>query len=451
MRTRRAFLRQIGSGALATAALPASLAAAEREAERPNIVLIMADDLGYECVGANGGTSYTTPHLDKLAATGMRFDHCYSQPLCTPSRVQIMTGIYNVRNYVRFGYMAPSETTFASILRGQGYATCIAGKWQLAGGLEAPGKFGFDDYCLWQLSRRPGRYPNPGLEINGKQVDFTKGEYGPDIVSDALCDFMERHKDKPFLAYYPMILPHWPFEPTPDSKEWDPTSKGLPGAGKPRFFADMVAYTDKMVGKLVAKLDHLGLRRRTLVLFTGDNGTAKGVTSKLGDRVVDGGKGTTTDAGTRVPLIANWPGVVPAGKVSQDLVDFSDFLPTLCECAGVPVPAELAIDGRSFLPQLRGEKGTPREWIYCWSSRGGGPTGREFARNQRHKLYRDGKFYDVGRDALEKGPLDAGKLDGEAAAAHRTLQAALGRYADARPDGKRKTTPQASGQKGNRP
>ena len=181
-------------------------------AAKPNIVMIMADDLGYECLGANGGTSYKTPVLDQMATEGMRFEHCYSQPICTPSRVKLMTGISNIRNYVKFGYLDLKLTTFAQVLQKAGYATCVVGKWQLEGGYEAPNQFGFDEYALWQLNRRPSRYPNGGLEINGKQVDYTKGEYLPDVVSDYACDFMEKHREKPFLLYYPMILTHCPFE-----------------------------------------------------------------------------------------------------------------------------------------------------------------------------------------------------------------------------------------------
>ena len=150
--------------------------------------------------------------------------------------------------------------------------------------------------------------------------------------------------------------------------------------------------------------------------------------------VVPGGKGRPTDAGTRVPLIANGPGVRP-GRVSKDLVDFSDFLPTICQAAGVTVPEKLTIDGRSFLPQLRGEKGNPREWIYCWNSRGGGPKAQhEFARDQRYKLYRNGRFYDVAEDVLEKKPLDPASLGKDARAARDKLAKALERYRDARPE-----------------
>ncbi|MGB2820767.1 MAG: sulfatase-like hydrolase/transferase [Phycisphaerae bacterium] len=439
--SRREFMR---AAAGAAACLPAGIAAGldsgrnrplRRAQDRPNIVVIMADDLGCECIGADGGLSYKTPVLDGLAAEGVRFEHAYAQPLCTPSRVKLMTGIYNVRNYVRFGLLDHKQTTFAHLLKKAGYATCVVGKWQLGGGLEGPKHFGFDEYCLWQLNRRPGRYPNCGLEVNGKQVDYTNGEYGPDVVSDYACDFMQRNKSKPFLVYYPMILTHCPFEPTPDSADWDPKSKGSKGyKGNAKYFGDMVAYMDKIVGKLVSKLDELNLRERTLVIFTGDNGTDKPVVSKMGDRMVAGGKGSMSDAGTRVPLIASWPGTAPKGKVCGDLVDFSDFLPTLCQCAGAGVPDEPAIDGRSFLPQLQGKKGDPREWIYCWYSRGGdAASAKEFARNQRYKLYRTGKFFDIRSDVLEASPLGESALDEQARAARAMLQRALDKYKDARP------------------
>ena len=194
---------------------------------RPNIVLIMADDLGYECIGANGGESYATPVLDRMAAEGVRFEHCYAQPLCTPTRVKLMTGLSNVRNYVEFGTLEKSQTTFAHLLRDAGYATAIVGKWQLGRDASLPAHFGFDEHCLWQLLRRPSRYAHPGLEVNGKMVDYRSGEYGPDIVCDYACEFIERHKDGPFLLYYPMMLTHSPFVPTPDSPDRY-TSAGFP-------------------------------------------------------------------------------------------------------------------------------------------------------------------------------------------------------------------------------
>jgi arylsulfatase A len=400
-------------------------------AERPNILLIMVDDFGYECVGANGSTSYQTPHLDDLARGGMRFEHCHVQPLCTPTRVQLMTGLSNHRNYIHFGILDPHATTFAHLFREAGYATCVAGKWQLQGGYEGPGRFGFDEYCLWQLNRRPSRYANPGLEINGQQIDYTKGEYGPDLVNAYLCDFITRHKDRPFFAYYPMMLTHGPFDPTPDSADYDPAAKGEgrrqgQASDKARHFAEMVAYADKLIGKAVATLDANGLREKTLVVIVGDNGTGRGIQSRMGDRVVDGGKGKTADTGTHVPLIVNRPGAVPAGRVCPDLVDSTDFLPTLVEHAGLKLPDGHLCDGQSFAPQLRGESGTPRPWIYCWYERDGkrdNPS--EHVRDQHYKLYRGGRFYDVVNDPDEKRALDIAALSPEARRTHDEFRRAL--------------------------
>ncbi|MDD4873285.1 MAG: sulfatase-like hydrolase/transferase, partial [Kiritimatiellae bacterium] len=352
---RRNFLKVLGASGIVMASSRRMVAANVQS--KPNIILILADDLGYETIGANGGTSCKTPVLDKLAATGARFTHCYSQPLCTPTRVQIMTGVYNVRNYTDFGEIDPKCVTFANILKQSGYTTCITGKWQLGHNLELPKKFGFDENCLWQHTRRPPRYANPGLETNGVEKDYSNGEYGPDLVSDYALDFIARRKDGPFFLYYPMMLTHAPFQPTPDSPDWNPKAIGENVNKNPKHFADMVAYMDKLIGKLIANLEALGIRDNTLLLFVGDNGTQRGNVSSMGDRKVIGGKGLPTDAGMHVPLIVNWPGKAATGKVSHDLVDSTDFLPTICEAAGVPVPAELKIDGRSFLPQVRGEKG----------------------------------------------------------------------------------------------
>ena len=378
---------------------------------KPNIVVILADDLGYECIGANGGKSYKTPNVDKLAAKGVRFDHCYVQPLCTPTRVQLMTGRYNVRNYIKFGLLDPRATTFANLLKRAGYVTCMTGKWQLGHEVSLPSKFGFDEYCLWQHTRRPPRYANPGLEINGKEMDYKKGEYGPDLVNAYALDFLNRRKkDQPFLLYYTMLLTHDPFQPTPDSPDWDPKAMGAKVNANKKHFGDMVVYMDKLIGKLVDRLEELKLRENTLIIFLGDNGTGQGVVSQLGDQLIHGGKGQTTAAGMHVPLIANWPGVIPGGKVCGDLVDSTDMLPTLCDAAGVAVPADLKIDGHSFFPQLRGEKGRPRDWFYCWYARDGGANGKEFAATHRYKLYRSGELYDYQKDRKELKPLDKGKL-----------------------------------------
>ncbi|MGH7378167.1 MAG: sulfatase-like hydrolase/transferase, partial [Candidatus Methylomirabilales bacterium] len=337
---------------LALLALPPAAGAARGEPpSRPNLIVILADDFGYECVGANGGSSYRTPHLDRLAREGMRFEHCFAQPLCTPTRVQLLTGLYNQRNYVRFGHLDPGEATFARALRQAGYRTCAAGKWQLGGGPEAPLRSGFEEHLLWQLTAREPRYANPVLEQDGRRLEHRGGEYGPDLVSAYACDFIRRRREEPFLLFYPMILTHPPFEPTPDSHDWDPRARGAAGGGgDPRHFPAMVAHADKLVGRLLQLLDELHLREKTLVIFTADNGSPRAIRSQLGGREVRGGKGLMTDAGTRVPLIASWPGVVPSGSVCRDHIDGTDFLPTLLEAAGAPPPEGLRPDGRSFLP-----------------------------------------------------------------------------------------------------
>ena len=404
--------------ATATAVFTLSLSAWADPPRRPNVVLIMSDDQGYETVGAYGGRTYRTPHLDRLAATGMRFDQAHATPVCTPTRVKLMSGRYNSRNYVGFGVIHPDVYTFGHLFQESGYATCIAGKWQLGHGLEGPYRFGFDEYCLWQVDRRPPRYPNPGLEINGRRVDFKSGEYGPDVVTDHINDFLERHRDQPFFVYYPMILPHWPFEPTPDSPTWDPARRRDEVEEQsrryhdPKYFIDMVEYTDKMVGKVVGKLEELGLREKTLVLFTSDNGSDRGLVSEINGRQVVGGKLHSTDAGTHVPLIANWPGVVPAGRVNDDLICFTYFFPTLAEVAGIEVPDHLQLDGRSFAPLLRGEAVEMPDWLYMWWYRDNDPAGPgdEFARTGRYKYYVDGRFYDLKEDLLEEHPIAAEHL-----------------------------------------
>lgn len=407
--------------------LPATAAPA------PNIVLIMADDFGYECVTANGGQSYQTPNLDRLAAAGMRFEQCHVQPLCTPTRVQLMTGRYNVRNYVQFGILPRGEITFAQLLQQAGYATGICGKWQLGHERDSPQHFGFDEAFLWQHTRRPPRYANPGMEVNGVEKEFPEGSYGPALVNGFALDFVTRHRSGPFFLYYPMILTHDPFQPTPDSANWDPKAQGENVNRNVKHFADMTACMDKMIGRLDAKLGELGIRDNTLLMFIGDNGTHGSVTSRLNGADYQGGKGTTTARGHHVPFIASWPAAMKSGRVSRDLISAADFLPTLCEAAGVKVPAN--IDGVSFLPQLLGETGTPRDWIYMWYSPRQRPdlTVRELVFNRDYKLYRTGKFFDLCADPFEEAPLQAGALTAAQTAEKASLQSVLDQFANARP------------------
>jgi arylsulfatase A len=402
-------------------------------ADRPNIILIMADDFGYECVTANGGQSYKTPNLDRLAASGMRFEQCHVQPLCTPTRVQLMTGIYNVRNYLNFGTLMRSETTFANLLQKAGYVTGICGKWQLGREKDSPQHFGFDESYLWQHTRRPPRYANPGLEHNGMEKEFPEGSYGPSLVHDFANDFITRHKDHSFFLYYPMILTHDPFQPTPDSSDWDPKAEGESVQRDPKHFADMTAYMDKLIGQLDAKLAELAIRENTLLMFIGDNGTSPSITSQWHGTAYQGGKGTTTRRGHHVPFIASWPQTLKQGRVSQDLISAADFLPTICDAAEIDVPSN--IDGVSFLPQLHGEKGRPREWLYSWYS----PrqkldlTVREFVFDHGYKLYRTGEFFDLAVDPFEKNPLDISTLPEKQRLAHTKLRAALKQFEGVRP------------------
>jgi len=422
--------------------------AVAREGRPLNVILVMADDLGYECIGAYGSDSYETPHIDRLAATGIRFDNAHSQPICTPSRVQIMTGKYNVRNYTKFATLDPKETTFGNLLKEAGYKTCMVGKWQLGGGYPQPAHFGFDKYCMWRLVHEGNisRYPNPGLAVDGKFISYEDGEYGPDVIYDYAANFIEANKDEPFFLYYSMLLVHNPFEPTPQSEHWDSKAQGLDNAkadgGSAEFndvtnFPDMMNYMDKEIGKLVADLERLGLRENTVVIFTGDNGTTRGVNSLCNGKGVNGGKGLPTDAGTHVPLIANCPGLIPEGQVSKDLVDFSDILPTICDIGEVSIPEELSesIDGRSFFPQMKGLKGNPREWIYTWYQK---RTDRniiwENVRNERYKLYLSGAFYDLENDILERNRLDMDSLTDEQETIRKQFQQVLEHYAALRPE-----------------
>jgi arylsulfatase A len=400
--------------------------------ENPNIVLIMADDMGYECLSCNGSLSYSTPVLDDLAASGLRFTDCYSQPLCTPSRVKIMTGKYNFRNYEYFGYLDERELTFGSLFKEAGYATCIAGKWQLNGlsydlrghdDTSRPHLFGFDEYCLWQLTvpgNEGSRYADPLIEMNGEIMKPGIDAYGPDIFAEFIIDFIGRKKDQSFFVYYPMVLVHNPFVPTPESNEWlDP---GIRLEQDNKYFSDMVSYTDRIVGKIITSLKENEVFDNTILIFTGDNGTNRSIVTETDHGIVRGFKGNTTDAGTRVPLIISWPDGQGKPDVIEALVDFSDFMPTFAEI----VHADLETDGLSFLPLLRGEEYKPKEAMFMhYDPRWGANVNKyrnQFARTKEYKLYQDGKFYYLPDDVLEDKPLQDSLLTDEQKSVMRHLQ-----------------------------
>ena len=316
----------------------------------PNIILILADDFGYECVGANGGTSYRTPVLDQLAATGVRFEHCYVQPLCTPTRVQLMTGLYNVAKLHHVRRHGPAVENVRQPVAGGRLRHVHRGKWQLG---QRPGAAEGISASTRPASgsTRAGRRatPIPVSKSTASRRIITKGEYGPDLVNDYALDFITRHKAKPFFLYYPMMLTHAPYQPTPDSADWDPKAQGEKVNQDKKHFADMTAYMDKLIGKVVAQLDALGPPRAHADPVRRRQRHRDGARfRKWATAPWWAAKGTTTAAGMHVPLIANWPGKVPAGKVVGDLVDSTDFFPTICAAAGVPIPAGL--DGAKLFP-----------------------------------------------------------------------------------------------------
>ena len=409
-------------------------------AKKPNVVLIMSDDLGYEVIGANGGTSYATPRIDRMAQEGMRFEEAHVMPLCTPTRLSLMTGKYNFRNYIGFGLMKPDEVTFGHLFSDAGYNTCISGKWQLYSynppdempEMRSKGQriedAGFDEFCVWHAhhtEEKGSRYKNPVIYENGEYRDDTEGKYGEDIFCDYIIDYIERRKEdaEPFFVYWSMAATHKPHEPTPDSPEWeafDPPSNRTLGkrtwaeleegswGDDPRFYKDMVEYHDKVIGRLMDYLDEQGLSEDTLVLYLGDNGSPDDVCSMMHEHnEICGGKGKTNDRGTHVPLVCRMPGTIPAGVVNKDMVESTDFLPTIMEATGLEFPDGFVVDGRSFYPQLRGEAGNPREWMFFhfepMNARSSVAARRiRFVRDNHWKLYETGELYDLRIDLDEE-------------------------------------------------
>lgn len=388
----------------------------------PNVILIMADDMGYECLSCYGSLAYKTPVLDSLASHGMLFGQCHSQPLSTPSRVKLMTGLYNYRNYDYFDHLANDQYTFGSLMKEGGYSTCIAGKWQLNGiaykdifpywnDTTRAKKFGFDEYCLWQYTKERAegeRYSKPLIEQNGRILLTDEDDYGPDVFADYIIDFIERSRNKPFFVYYPMVLVHDPFVPTPNSHDWQKKD------GRYRhdtvYFRDMVEYADMLVGRIAKKLKELKLDDNTVLIFTGDNGTNRSVYTSTRTGIINGGKGKTIDAGTHVPMLVYWPDAIKKGTVYNGLIEFSDFFPTLADITG----KEVSCDGRSFYKLLKGGDYEPRKTLSVhYDPRWGNEVNRyrnQFVRTLRYKLYIDGRFFDITEDINEEHPIPADSL-----------------------------------------
>jgi arylsulfatase A len=348
--------------------------ASAADASRPNIILILADDLGAKELSCYGNKQHRTPNLDRMAAEGVRFETFFAMPLCTPTRLALMTGQYGFHNgylgMANQAFIPPANSprrdigthfTHADLLKSRGYATAQAGKWQLSGKIPALiRETGFDEYRMWAYDHNlppgvahpaheggPGtnasRYWHPSIVEDGKYLPTKPDDFGPDLFNDFVIDFARRHKDGPFFIYYTSVLTHTPRVKTPDFE----TGVGLRPAG----LKSNLEYLDHLMGKLFAALKEDGLDDNTLVIFVGDNGTG-------GD-----GKGTTTELGARVPCIVRGPGV-RREVVTRALGDLTDILPTLAEFSGARLPTDRPFDGQSLAPVLRGATDKGRDWIY---------------------------------------------------------------------------------------
>jgi len=385
-----------------------------RVPKKPNIIYILADDLGIGDVSAYGADSNHTPIIDKLAKEGIRFQHGYTAPLCGPSRAMILTGRYAFRtgavNQDMCGDLKPAnEVMIPSVLKSAGYVSSMSGKW---GQLPLhPSDFGFDDYIRFNGS---GVYWNgekgkpETYTVNGVTKELGN-QYMPDLVHEHAVNWIRTNKNKPFFLYYSLVHVHGKIVATPDSKLGSD------------LYADNIAYMDKLVGKLLTTLDSLKLRQNTLIVFMGDNGTggpyAKRAT--INGRPLSGKKGDMLEGGGLVPLLANWPSVIPPNQVSNTLIDASDLLPTFADIAGAKLPTQNPLDGRSFLPQLLGKKGSPRDWIFCELGN------KWYVRDARWKLNREGELYDMINSPFEEKKVVDIASNKEASAAYARLKAVL--------------------------
>ena len=390
-------------------------ASAQNNKTKPNIIYILADDLGIGDVSAYGADNNKTPIIDKMAKEGMLFKHSYTAPLCGPSRAMILTGRYAFRtggvNQDMVGRIKPeNEVLIPGVLETVGYTTSMIGKWSQFG--LTPKDFGFDDYLTFRGS---GVYWNKGDKktatffVNGNEKTFEKNVYMPDLMHNHLVNYIASNKNKPFYIHYSLVHVHSEIQPTPDSK---------PGSD---IYSDNTAYMDKLVGKLLYALDSLKLRENTLVVFMGDNGTANKYAERgtIGGKQLIGKKGSMQECGSLVPTIAYWPGKIAAGNINNNLIDASDILPTFAELAGASLPANKVIDGKSFLPQLLGNSSNPREWIFMELGN------KWYVRDAKWKLTRENELFDMGNAPFEEKLMTNYSNNAEATAAFKRLKAAL--------------------------
>ncbi len=341
--------------------------------DKPNILFILVDDLGKEWVSAYGAEDIVTPNVDRLAATGMKFDNAYVMPQCTPTRLSFMTGQYPYRHgwvnhwdVPRWGggcsYDWNRNPSLARVMKDAGYATAIAGKWQVNDFRvqpEAMVDIGFDEYCMWtggEGGNPPSdiRYWDPYIHTKEGSRTY-EGAYGPDVFTDFLLEFIERNKEGPFFAYFPMVLTHTPFVTTPDE---------LSVTTDLEKHKAMVRYTDKILGKFMSKLEGLGIRDNTMIIWVADNGTVNTITGTQNGRKVRGEKSNTVEPGLCVPYIVSAPGLVPQGVTTDALTDVTDMLPTFAELAGGTLQPGYTYDGVSIADHILGKADdSPRNWI----------------------------------------------------------------------------------------
>lgn len=392
--SRRSFLHAAGLTALCMGGKILSPPLSRASDRKPNIVILYSDDQGYGDVGCYGAADMQTPHIDSLAASGSRFTSWYSNaPICSPSRASLLTGRYpqrvGVPGNVGAGYaergLYPSEITLAELLKQNGYRTGLSGKWHLGGAPEcrppAQGfeeSFGFYNGCIdyyshifyWGLGG--GVPPMYDLWKNGQEV-WENGQYLNDLIIREAQRFIRNHREEPFFLYVPFNAPHYPMHASPEY--WERVSH-IQDPHR-RAQAAMVSVLDDGVGAVVAEIERNGLRNDTLIFFISDNGPSAEERNLLDDsrEVYRGGssgefrghKFDLFEGGIRVPAIASRPGVIPQGRVIEELTATIDVYPTVAEFAGAPLPTDRTIDGKSIAPLLIQNTGASHDAIF-WES-----------------------------------------------------------------------------------
>jgi len=401
---RRGFVRKTGLGAaglsmagtaLSCLSLSQLTGCGSRPGRKPNIIFIMADDLGYGDLGCYGQEKVRTPHIDRLAAEGMRFtDHYAGSTVCAPSRCSLMTGLHTGHTYIRGNLAVQPEgqhpipadsVTVARLLQGAGYVTGATGKWGLGppGSEGDPINQGFDYFYGYNCQRQAHFYYPEHLWENDRKIilegnrEGRQETFSHDLIAGKTLEFIRRNSDRPFFLYVPYTIPHAEIVVPEDSlAEYRGTFPETPYVGShygshetPRAaFAGMVTRMDRDVGRIRALLEELGIAEDTLIIFTSDNGPhlEGGHDPRFfgSSGPLRGFKRDLYEGGIRVPMVAWWPGTITAGTLSDHPSTFWDFLPTACDIAGIDPPTEG--DGISYLPELLGGRGQPEHEYLYW-------------------------------------------------------------------------------------